>query len=281
MKLECDIELKKYTTIGIGGYAEHFYTPESREELMILVSNLEKPYFIGGGSNLLINDTRSFSHVINLREFDCNIKHSGGGLYYVGASVRLQQLIQYINKEGYGGIEYLYSVPGLVGGAIYMNAGRGEKYRQSISDYVVEVIVLYEGEIIKLPKSECEFSYRNSKFKNSNFIILGVYFSFQSIGMDISIKSREERIHYCKKAQDNSRPNIGTVFCEADRRIMRIVMKLNIGWSKGIQFSKKTTNWFLNNGQGKYKQAIRLIHMIKIFHIIFRKKLRIEISIWE
>ena len=49
----------------------------------------------------------------------------GNGKYYIGASVRLQRIINTINKDGYGGIEYLMSVPAMLGGAIYMNAGQG------------------------------------------------------------------------------------------------------------------------------------------------------------
>ncbi|WP_298048348.1 hypothetical protein, partial [uncultured Bacteroides sp.] len=51
-----------------------------------------------------------------LKEFNTFILHESNGLYQVGAGVRLQALIKQINEDGYGGIEYLWSVPGLTGG---------------------------------------------------------------------------------------------------------------------------------------------------------------------
>jgi UDP-N-acetylmuramate dehydrogenase len=85
----------------------------------------------------------------------------------VGASVRLQKLIQFANENELGGIEYLYSVPGLVGGAVVMNAGRGRKFNQSISDYIVEVRYLENDELKSITKDQCRFEYRDSIFKNN------------------------------------------------------------------------------------------------------------------
>lgn len=123
----------------MGGIAKEYLSPESLEELIEAV-RLGESKKIGGGSNVLIAE-HSFERVIDLGKFDTSIKNIGGR-YRVGASVRLFKLINAINKDGYGGIEYLYSVPGLVGGAVVMNAGRGRRYGQCISDYIEEVTFL-------------------------------------------------------------------------------------------------------------------------------------------
>lgn len=62
-----------------------------------------------------------------------------GELVKVGCSVRIQTLIRDLQKHSLGGIEYLFSVPTSVGGAVYMNAGRGKSEGLTISDYLVEV----------------------------------------------------------------------------------------------------------------------------------------------
>ena len=61
------------------------------------------------------------------------------GILECGASVRIQSLLEKIKEFSLGGIEYLASVPSSVGGAVYMNAGRGRKIKRSISDYIESV----------------------------------------------------------------------------------------------------------------------------------------------
>lgn len=55
-----DEPMKKHTTFRIGGPADYFVTPESREEIQAIVELCKKeeiPYsVIGNGSNLLVGD---------------------------------------------------------------------------------------------------------------------------------------------------------------------------------------------------------------------------------
>lgn len=280
MKVLNNVDLKMYTTVKIGGTAQKMFVPDTVEELENVVKNEKTIYFIGGGSNLLIND-REFDSVINLRNFNKVIEDRGEGKFHVGASVHLQELITVINEAGYGGIEYLISVPGLVGGAIVMNAGRGRQYNQAISDYVTRVTVLKEGKIAEISKAECNFAYRNSKFKNNeDYIIIAADFLFPKQSKEESCKLRKERIEFCKKNQDNSAPNFGTVFMDADRRIMKLTKRLRVG--KGaVKFSGKTANWILNMGDGSYKEAISAIKKVERLHYLFGKKCKTEVIKWE
>ena len=146
MKILQDEDLSKYTSVRIGGTAKTMYFPESRDELIDLIKHHDTPVFISGGSNLLINN-REFETVINLKSVDSSLEHLGGGRFRAGASVHLQKLINTINENGYGGIEYLFSVPGLVGGAIVMNAGRGKTHKKCISDYIISVDAIRDGSV--------------------------------------------------------------------------------------------------------------------------------------
>lgn len=274
-------DLSKYTTIKIGGIAKHFYIPESVYELQYIVKKLDKYWILGGGSNLLINDQDEFDNVIYLKKMNNDIQMNGD-CFYVGASVSNQKLINYINEKGYGGIEYLYSVPGLIGGAVVMNAGRGKKFNKSISDYLVKVEVLIDGEVIYLTKEQCKFSYRNSIFKNnSKYIIIGAYFIFDKQSIDISNQLKKERMDLCKKVQDVSKPNFGTFCCESNYRIMKILSTLTVGYKSGCHFSKKTVNWILNEGNGNYLQIKNLIKITKIFHKLLNKNCEVEVIVWS
>lgn len=279
MRIEEYVVLSKFTTFQMGGVAKKLIIPESEDELLEVIKTTTLPrYVIGGGSNILINDQREFESVISLREFNSEIIPVGDGKYYVGASTRLQKLIKTINDEGYGGIEYLFSVPGLVGGAVVMNAGRGNS-RDEIGNFIISVRAIKDGEIKDFGKEECKFSRRNSIFKNSDMIIIGVLFKFNSGNPEDFERLREERIEHVKQVQDNSKPNFGTVFYKADSHIMGWFQK-HSNRHAGILYSTKTKNWMLNNG-GTFQQAMDEISRVKRIHRFFHRPCEIEVIIWE
>lgn len=284
MKILEQKSLADYTTFKMGGVAEKIYFPENVDELI----ELRKfdpdiyDYLIGGGSNLLINDNRKFKNVICLKNFNNGINSQSNGKYYVGASVRLQKLIRTINVEGYGGIEYLFTVPGLVGGAVYMNAGRGEKQKKNISDYILSVDCLVDGVLTTFQKAECEFAYRASVFqKIKGVIIIGGLFQFEKVSQIHAEKEISWRIELCQKVQDMSYPNFGTVFCKSNRYIIELAKILHFGYANGITFSPKTKNWLLHRDDGSFEQTIKLISRIKKIHKFFGQPCRVEVKIWN
>jgi len=276
--------LSEYTTFKMGGVAELMYVPETVQELSDCYKTHPSifNYIIGGGSNLLINDEKSFDEVLSLREFNQLIDDKGDGRYYIGASVRLQKAIVRVNQDGYGGIEYLFSVPGLIGGAVFMNAGRGKKHNKCISDFILEVDYLENGEIKTLSREDCCFSYRSSVFQRMNHvIIIGATFQFAKISQEESMTAINERIELCKRVQDMSYPNFGTVFCESNKYIIRIAKILNWGYKDGVAYSSKTANWLLNREKGTFVQAVSLIKRMEKVHRIFRQNCRSEVIIWK
>lgn len=239
MIIKTNEPLNKYTTFRMGGLAEKMYFPESVDDICSLRNDHPEAfsYIIGGGSNLLINDSHSFAHVLCLREFNKVTNHKGDGVFYFGAAVRLQTAIKEINSAAYGGIEYLFSVPGLIGGAICMNAGRGKSHNKCISDYIESVDVYVDGEIKKYNRDQCQFSYRSSIFQAMpGCIIIGATFKFPQMSEEESSKLIAERKELCKQVQDMSFPNFGTVFCESNKYIMEIVKRIQIGKKGGCHF---------------------------------------------
>jgi UDP-N-acetylmuramate dehydrogenase len=283
MKILYNESLAKYTTVKIGGCAQNLFIPESVNELTELIDSFSKSeyYLIGAGSNILMNDEKVYKNVVLLKNFDNSIRNLGDGKYHVGASVRLQMLINEINRDGFGGIEYLYSVPGLVGGAIVMNAGRGKQWNICISDYLTDVTALINGTVQILGKNQCGFEYRTSIFKNKTSIVLGASFNFEKKGISESTNAKKERMAFCALNQDNSKNNFGSVFLSSDWRIMRLMKLLHPGYKNGMAFSKKTPNWLLNKGNGKFQQAIRLIHLVERMHKFLGKKAIPEVIIWK
>lgn len=283
MKIKQNVDLSKYSKINIGGRANNFYIPENEMELIELIKEKknEKKYIIANGSNILINDQKTFETVIYLKEFSKEMEFSEN-ILSVGASVPLQKVLKIINSKGYGGIEYLYTVPGTLGGAIYMNAGTGHSEGKSISDYILE-IKTFDGEKIHVySKNEAKFRYRYSIFKTNKEIILSAKFKFPKLDKEIIDNVKNDKIAFARATQDMRHPNLGSIFDYPNVYIITFFKKIGFGWKKGIKYSKKSTNWFINLGEGTFKQAMFLIKTTEILHkIFFIKKIRREIEIWE
>jgi len=218
-------------------------------------------------------------NVICLKQFNRFLQWEGDCVE-VGSGISLHKLIEEINAHGYGGIEYLYSVPGLLGGAIAMNAGRGAAYNMSIADYLVSVKVMQQGKIVTLSKEECNFSYRNSRFKNGDEIIISAVFAFEKMDKGKADEKRRARMNFVKENQDMSFPNLGTTFCKANSSIMGFVKRISLK-RRGICFSSKTSNWLQNRGNGSFKDAMFCIKVVERLHKLFRKECQVEYVIWR
>lgn len=276
-------QLNKYVTIKMGGIAENFYIPESVSELINLVKKIEEYYIISGGSNILMNDKKIFKNVISMSKVNLQIELLSDDKIFVGASVRIQKVIKTLNKWGLGGFEFLYSLPAMMGGIIYMNAGRGSD-KKSISDFIYSVKVFDKKtfQISEILNENCQFDYRKSLFQNNQYIILGATLKMNKIDLETSKKEINKRINHVKEKQDMRYPNFGSVFKNSNSKIMKIICffsKFKI--KKGIVYSDKSINWFINCGNGNFKEAINLINITKYIHKLFKKKCEVEVVIWE
>lgn len=282
MEIRTEEDLSNYTTFKMGGLAKKIYFPEDVEDLKTIQLNDINAfsYILGGGSNLLINDQKVFPSVISIRKLNDRIMTSEvDGQYYVGAGVTLQKMIRSVNKQGYGGIEYLFSVPGLVGGAIYMNAGRGRMIGKSISDHILSVDYYQDGQVYTIAKQDCAFGYRTSIFQRmQDIVILGAAFDFRVMEREESQRNIEERLELCRNTQDNTAPNMGSVFKKCDAEIMEKMRKSSM--RTGVIYSNKTSNWLLNCG-GTFEQALLQIESVEKMHICQEKECSLEIKIWN
>lgn len=56
---------------------------------------------------------------------------------------------------------------------------------------------------------------------------------------------------------------------------------LRFGYKDGMTYSKKTSNWLVNKGNGSYEQAIMLIKRVIKIHNFFKAKAVVEVIIWD
>ena len=280
MNIEKKVDLSTYTSLRIGGIAKNFYRPQTLEELKALTKELDQYDVLGGGSNLLINDKSEFEHVIYMGDYEKDmLTINEGGIIKVSSSIKVQELLIFANKQGYGGAEYLYSLPAMMGGIVAMNAGRGKSHHKNISDYVISVEVVENGILKKLSKETCGFAYRSSNFLKQNAVIHGVNLKFDKISVEEGKKRLKERLEVSKAKQAVNVPSAGSVFKKFNSKVMKLIRLLPKN-KKGLYFSKKTPNWISNGGKGTYEDAMKLINRARFYHKILGKEIELEWQIW-
>ena len=151
--------LKKYSTLGIGGTCKYLVKPDSLVHLIGLINYLKekdiKYVILGNCSNVIIDDTYFDGVVIMLTKFN-NLEISNNKVK-VGAGVPLGLLNKKCLDEGYTNLTFLGMIPGNVGGSIVGNAGC---YNHEIMEYVESVKVLdKEGNVKELLKKDMSFGY--------------------------------------------------------------------------------------------------------------------------
>lgn len=292
MIVQKNVCLAEKTTIHIGGYADLLYVPENDEELTRIAQEIydrnQNVYILSGGSNLLINDERRFQEVVYMGSACLEMTELGDGRFYIGASNRIQKVISFVNDRGYGGFEKLVGLPAMFGGIIYMNAGIGGEHNSlfTIGDFVETVRAwdLIDKKLVELSADRCDFAHRSSVFHNQRYVILGATIQCRQICREESIRTREERLKFCKENFEYGKGCFGTCFSKASYRILKAmslydkVRKLGSG---RVTLGKSNPNWLVNKGNGKYKDAIKIINSLKRAHRICFRKIKCEVVIWE
>lgn len=278
MKSYHNIDLYKFNTMRLHCIADEVLFPETLEELKIAVCGKKNYYVIGAGSNIVL-PSKLHKTVISLRDFATELSFIEE-VVVCSSAVRIQHLIRESQKYGFGGIEYLYSVPCSVGGAIFMNAGRGKEYYQSIGNFVewVECFNTLSCKTEILRKQDCNFEYRSSIFHDKKRIILRVGLRLKKQEFTITESKIKERILYSYEKLDASRPSCGSIFYTGSGKIIKLLKGLRIG---GAKYSKKTNNWISNVHYAKNWQVRFLIHIGIFLHRILFRPYKLEIEIWR
>ncbi len=282
-----NISLAKYTTFKIGGPARYFFIAKDKNEIIkavAIANKIRTPYVIlGGGSNLLISDKGFDGFVVKIQ----NLKFSFQNSYLLtDAGILVLKLVAESGKRGLSGLEWAGGLPGTIGGAVRGNAGA---FGKEIKDVVSEVECLDKsGRVRKLNNKQCRFSYRNSIFKQKDWIVLSVKIRLIK-GNKKDIQSVVKRnIDYRKEKHPLNYPNAGSVFknCDLNKIPKKIrssflhVIKtdpfpvvptayiISEAGLKGFrvgnaQVSAKHPNYIVNLGGAKAKDIEKLIKIVK------------------
>jgi UDP-N-acetylmuramate dehydrogenase len=181
MELSHQISLQKYNSFNVNAVSSTIYFPKTIADLEQLpLLNDDSFYILGDGSNSLFVD--ECAPLIIKPEFKgINISESTDSYTVsVGAAENWHALVCLCINKGIFGLENLALIPGSVGAAPVQNIGA---YGLELSKFCKQVkwFDLSKKEVKTLTNEQCQFSYRDSIFKNelhNKGIITEVIFSF-------------------------------------------------------------------------------------------------------
>jgi len=163
--------LAPMTWLRVGGPAQVLFTPADTADLAYFMKHLpaEIPVMvIGLASNMIIRDGGIPGVVIRFspRAFG-QITVEEGHRIRAGAFAADRRVGIVAAEAGIGGLEFLFGIPGSIGGALRMNAGTRSNTNPEIEGetrerFVEATAVTRAGEVVKLSLDDMKFVYRNS-----------------------------------------------------------------------------------------------------------------------
>lgn len=274
-----NIVLRDYISIGVGGVADYFYIAKNADQLAKAVMSayeLKIPFFIlGGGYNVVPSDS-GFPGLVIKNESN-NIAFSGdNSQVIVDSGVRIGRLLNEAASRELGGLEFLYGVPGTVGGAVYGNAGA---FNYEIGDFVKSAILLVpKGDkvvVVNKTNDWFQFSYRSSHlkedYKGDKFkpVLLTVKLQLVKRRKDEIIGMMQRNLNYKKNIQPLGEKNAGSFFKNPSKGqegtagyiLDRIgAKKMRLG---GAAFSKKHANFLVNSKNASAEDIRKLAEKAK------------------
>ena len=180
MQVKKNHSLKNYNTFGVDVKTKYFAEIKSVNELKEVLKKYsdEKILILGEGSNtLLVDDWDGITLKIAIKGKK-TLTNSNWVEIEVNSGENWNDFVEYTVKQNLSGIENMIQIPGTVGAAVAQNIGA---YGQEVVDTIqsIKVIDIKTFQTQTLLPKDCDFSYRNTKFKNEwkdKYIILSSVF---------------------------------------------------------------------------------------------------------
>ena len=273
--LQTDFDIKKSTTMKIGGKIARFYTPETIDEFVQIMQKEPKAFIAGNLSNVIVSSFGYDGAVISTKKL--NKIQVDGNKIIAGAGVRGTKLAKIALENGLSGMEFMIAFPGSIGGEVYMNAGAHGQEIASILKFA-KIYSPQDG-LLELSNKELEFGYRTSICHKKNYSVLEVEFELLPKSRDeIQLKIDENLSFRKSKQPDLTIPNCGSTFKNptgdsAGRLLDAVGVKgLKVG---GMKVWENHANFIVNDGEATSLDALQL--MFEMYKRV-KEKFNIELK---
>jgi len=234
-----------------GGAAEWLFEPKDADDLADFLAALDPAVpvmALGLGSNLIVRDGGVPGVVVRLGKAFAFAERIDGMALRCGGGTSGILVSSTARDAGIGGLEFLRSIPGTVGGFVRMNGGA---YGREVRDVLVDCdVILRSGERRTLPLDTLGYTYRHSSLPEGA-IVVGATFRGHA-AEPAAIQAEMDRIAAAREASQPLRSKTGgSTFKNPDgHKAWELVDRagcrgLTMG---GAQVSEKHCNFLLNLG---------------------------------
>jgi UDP-N-acetylmuramate dehydrogenase len=256
------VALSRYTTLGTGGPARWFDTPESVEELVARLAWADSEGFpvavVGLGSNLLVAD-EGFPGVVLKLGGELARAEAADGAIVAGGGAPLAVCLHRARAAELGGIEFVCAIPGTIGGGVWMNAGA---YGGDMASVLRRALVADARGAHWQTPAELGLRYRSSGLRHGQVV------ASAELALELrplaEIKDTVTAMQAKRKAaQPTNKRTFGSVFKNPEHELTagRMLEACGLRGFRlgGAQISPKHANFIENAGEARSDDAIALI----------------------
>jgi len=258
--------LSKHTTLRVGGPAQFWVEPQSEKafaELIRFCRDENLPLFaMGRGSNLLVRDGGIRGVVVHPCGGDFDKIEVNSSEITAGAGVKLREVAYAARAANLGGLEWMEGIPGVVGGALRMNAGAmGAQTFESVTR------IRYldaEGNPHAKNRDHLEVFYRRFPLLENNFAISATFRAQPAERAEIDGRLRESQEK--RRATQPIAKSAGCIFknpgsIPAGKLVDELGLKnLRVG---NARVSEVHGNFIVNDGGATAAEMLQLIDKIQ------------------
>ena len=258
-----DFPLRKLNTFQIEGAISNYYLLESIDDAKAFRKAHNEFVVLGKGSNSIVHHSVLTKAVVQVSADIVPMRYTDNSIH-LSAGTTVQQLLRYSTDLGVSGFEFMAGVPATLWGMVAMNFGCWNK---EMADMILYVEYINEkGELCRLDKAGCNFSYRSSIFQEKSLIIVSVNCAVTK-GNPADIKAAIKSIVSDRSAKQPLRAKtFGSVFMNPDGQYAaQLIESIGLkGFEKnGVKVSSQHANFFENTGSATYESVVDMIEMIQ------------------
>ncbi len=260
-----DVSLKGMTGFRTGGTARTLIFPLSPEACAKAAASCGGDFAVlGFGSNVLAREGEIRVPLICTSRLNGWRALDENGRFAVQAGASLTRFAQTAAEAGFSGAEFMFGIPGSMGGASVMNAGA---YGHQLDEIAVSFTVCTrEGEIRTVSAEDAQLSYRRSRFQTSGEIVLETELKLNGADRDAVTDLMNSFMRRRKEKQPLEFPSCGSYFKRpegffAGKLIEDCALKgFGVG---GAQVSEKHAGFIINRGGATSDDVLALENEVR------------------
>lgn len=169
-----NIPMAKMTWLCVGGNADMVFYPHDEDDLSAFLQQYTgQIYIMGAGSNILVRDGGIRGTVIKLGKGFRSITFHTDTDVELGVGLLDSHVARHMQEIGLSGFEFLYTIPGTIGGGLAMNAGC---YGSAYADRLLWARVMDpQGKIHRLSVDTLGYGYRSCGLPSGWIFLSGCF----------------------------------------------------------------------------------------------------------